>query len=227
MDIAIVIPAFNEEKNIAKVINDLKKNGYNDIIVVDDGSTDNTHSKALENGAIVLKHIINRGQGAALRTGIEYALKRGAKAIVTFDADGQHKAKDIKKLVVPIKKGIADVALGSRFIGKAKEKIPFSRKILLKIATLMIWFFYGTKMSDAHNGLRCFSPKAAEKIKITQDGMSHASEIIEEIVRNRLNYIEVPVEIRYTKTSLAKGHGSLAQAIKILWDMFWKKFFSS
>jgi glycosyltransferase involved in cell wall biosynthesis len=221
----IVIAAYNEQKNVPKVISELLKAGYKNVVVVDDGSKDNTFNAALNAGATVLQHLVNRGQGAALKTGIDYALEQGADIIVTFDADGQHRVEDIPAMLKPVKSGRYDVAFGSRFLTKkSQENVPFVRKVLLKMGIMIVWVFYGVKMTDAHNGFRALSRKAAEKIKITSDRMAHASEIVEEVHRNNLKYKEVPVVIRYTEETLKKGHGSFAEGCRILYNMVMKKF---
>ncbi len=213
----IVVPAFNEEKKIAEVINSLKKEGYKRIIVVDDGSSDRTYSESKLMGIITLKHAINRGQGAALKTGIDYALEQGAEIIVTFDSDGQHQPEDIKNIIQPIEEGKADIVLGSRFLNK-ESNVPLVRKIFLKGGALIFRLMYGVRLTDSHNGLRAFSRKAAQTIKLTQDKMEHASEIIEEIGRRKLKYLEVPVTIRYTAYSLEKGQRT-SNAFKIILKM--------
>lgn len=218
----IVIAAYNEEKKISDVIKDLKKHGYKNIAVVDDGSSDKTVEKAEKAGAEVLIHAVNRGQGASLKTGIDYALHRGAEYVVTFDADGQHQAKDLERMIPPVASGKYDVALGSRFIEGAAE-IPTHRKILLKGSVLVQRFFYGVILTDAHNGFRVLSRKAAEAIRITSDRMEHASEISEEIFTHELKHKEVPVDIIYSDYSLAKGHGSLWGGIKILGQALLRK----
>jgi len=221
--IFIVIAAYNEEKNIKNVITGLQREGYQNIILVDDGSKDNTLEVAKSINAMVLKHTINRGQGAALQTGMTYALLHGADYIVHFDADGQHNPKEIKDILAPLIKKEVDVTLGSRFL--KKQRIPFRRKIMLKGGILAIFLFYGVKLSDAHNGFRGFTRKAAKKIKITLDRMEHASEIIDQINKKGIKYKEVPVTIKYTKETLRfgrKGQGSL-DSIKILLKMFLKK----
>ena len=216
-----VIPAFNEEKSIGKVLKELKSNDYKNIVVVDDRSNDRTYSIAKKFKVHVLKHKKNIGQGAALRTGINFAIKKGADIIVTFDSDGQHSIKDIPKMLKPILSGKADVALGSRFL--KKTKMPLKRRILLKGSVIIQRIFYGIKLTDAHNGFRVFSRKAAKKIKITSNRMEHASEIIEEIVKHKLRYQEVGVIIRYTDYSMNKGHGSYFQALKVFFKMIKKK----
>lgn len=216
----IVIAAYNEDKTLAQVLSDLKKN-YQNIIVVDDGSTDNTYQQALAAGVTILSHLINRGQGAALATGINYALKVGAEIIITFDADGQHQVADIPMVIKPIVEQKVDVVLGSRFLNP-QSTVPFFRKIILKSAIIFTWIISGVKLTDAHNGFRAFSRLAAEKIKINHDRMAHSSEIIEQIKRNKLSFKEVAVTINYTKYSLAKGQSAL-DSLKIVKDIFFKK----
>jgi len=218
----VVIAAYNEKDSISRVIEDLHKNSYRNVIVVDDGSKDNTPQIAERKKAIVLQHILNRGQGAALKTGIDFALTKGADIIITFDADGQHQAKEIKKLMKPVASGKVDIALGSRFIDH-KSDMPLGRVILLKGSVLVQRLFYGLKLTDAHNGFRAFSRKAAQKIEITADRMAHASQIINEISKKKISYTEVPVTILYTKYSMEKGVGSFSQACKILWRMILDK----
>ncbi|MEK6938486.1 MAG: glycosyltransferase family 2 protein [Nanoarchaeota archaeon] len=221
METWIVVPAFNEENKIKGVVSELNRNGYTKIVIVDDCSRDNTSSVSSNSGATVLRHIINRGQGAALQTGIDYALEQGAEAIVTFDADGQHHPEDIIKLLQPIEKGIADVALGSRFLGTSSNT-PLVRKVFLKGGAAIFRLMYGLKLTDSHNGLRALSRKAAKKIKITQDRMEHASEIVEEISKHQLKYVEIPVTITYTDYSTQHGQKT-SNAFKILLKMMINK----
>jgi len=223
MKISVVIPALNEEKNIGAVIDGLRVEGYENIIVVDDGSTDQTFKVVKEKNVEALRHIINRGQGAALQTGITKAILNNSDIIVHFDSDGQHNPKEIERMIQPIIDGEAEATLGSRFL--SKQKLPFMRKITLKIGILVILFFYGVKLSDAHNGFRAFSKAAAKKVVITADKMEHASEIIDRIKRNKIKYKEVPVNIIYTEETLKngrKGQGSF-DSIKIVAKMFLKK----
>jgi len=159
-DVWIVIAGYNEEKAIGHVIDNLKAAGYYNSVVTDDGSRDRTQEVAQKHGAHALRHVINRGQGAALKTGIDYALLNHAKYIVTFDADGQHRVEDLQAMLKPVVDGDADITIGSRFLDK-KSDIPLVRKILLKGSVLIIWLFYGVKMTDAHNGFRAFTAEAA------------------------------------------------------------------
>ena len=221
MKIWIVIAAFNEEKIIGKVIDNLRSYNYENVVVVDDGSSDKTFNVLKSKKVHALTHCINRGQGAALQTGIDFALSKGADVIVTFDADGQHFAEEIKDIIKPISQGY-DVALGSRFLNK-KTNIPLFRKVVLKGGTFICRLFYGIKLTDTHNGFRALSKKAAKKIRITEDKMEHASQIIDEIAKHKLKYKEVPVTIKYSEYSLNKGQ-SIFNAIKILFKMFVNKF---
>jgi glycosyltransferase involved in cell wall biosynthesis len=208
-----IIPAYNEEKIISQVVEEVKSY-VDEIIVVNDGSTDQTARLAKEKEAVVLNHLINRGQGAALKTGFEYLKMKilpelrvrnlSEYVIVHFDADGQHQAADIPKIVQPILKKRADIVLGSRFLNQ-NSKIPFTRKFLLKGAIFVNWFLTGIKLTDAHNGFRALSWEAANLIKISQDRMAHNSEIIKQIVKYKLKFQEVPVTVTYTQYSRLKG----------------------
>jgi glycosyltransferase involved in cell wall biosynthesis len=220
--IFVVIPAYNEERSIVGVIRDLRSHTYNNIVIVDDCSKDRTFETAKKTGITVLRHLINRGQGAALKTGIDFSLEHGADIIVTFDADGQHLASDILSLVKPVQEGKVDVTLGSRFLG-GKSNVPFAKKILLQGGVIFTCLFSGIKLTDTHNGLRALSRKAAQKIKITQDRMEHASEIIDQIHKKRIRFKEVPVNIKYTQYSKKKGQ-SMVNSLKIIFNLIIRKF---
>jgi glycosyltransferase involved in cell wall biosynthesis len=169
-------------------------------------------------GAIVLEHLINRGQGAALKTGITYALRQGAEAVVTFDADGQHDPNEIAALLEPLEKNEVDIVLGSRFI-KSGSNVPPLRRMALKAGILFTRVMSRINVTDTHNGFRAMNRVAAEKIKIVQDRMAHASEILDEIVYHKLRYKEVPVTITYSYYSKEKGQKTSALfkiAFKIL-----------
>jgi len=210
----IVLPAWNEEKSIGKVLRMLKNKGYKNLIVVDDGSKDRTYDVAKKHNVIVLKHIINRGLGGALGTGIEKALDMDAKVILTFDSDGQHSVDDIPKMTVPIFANKVDVVIGSRLMNS--KGMPISRKIGnwgFNVITLLLFNIW---TSDSQSGLRAFSRKAAHKIKIKTNRMEVSSEIIKEIGRNKLSYAEVPIKVIYTDESLAGGENSFWNGFKIL-----------
>jgi glycosyltransferase involved in cell wall biosynthesis len=210
----VVVPAYNEATVIASVIADLRR--YADhIVVVDDCSADDTASAAHSAGATVLRHSINRGQGAAIQTGLEFALRRGADTIVTFDADGQHDAADLPVLLAPIRERRADIVLGSRFTGQSN--VPQLRRWLLRGAVVFTRLTSGLRVTDAHNGLRAFSRRGAEAIHIRLDRMAHASEIMDLIHSSGLPYTEVPVRVRYTDYTRRKGQRGM-HAIRVAFD---------
>ena len=216
MRVAAVIPAYNEASAIMPVVK-AGCDAVERVIVVNDGSSDNTAALAADAGATVLSHALNRGQGAALQTGITYAVREGFDAVVTFDADGQHRAEEIPIVLGPIIQGKADVVLGSRFLD-SKANIPTVRRLVLKTATALTRLYTGLDVTDAHNGFRAFSRSAASAIDLQQEGMAHASEVLEQIKRFRLRYVEVPVTITYTDYSLSKGQ-RLTNAFKIIWEL--------
>jgi len=212
----LIIPAYNEAAVIGRVVADLVKHGYN-VAVIDDGSIDETGRRAGAAGAIVVSHPINLGQGAALQTGIQFALRQGADTIVTFDADGQHRTADIDGLIEALTANNADFALGSRFLG-GTVAMPLSRRLLLMAATRFTRLTTGLNVSDAHNGLRAMTRRGASRIRLRQNRMAHASELLDEIARSGLRYVEVPVTIEYSRYSLAKGQ-HLADSLRILVDL--------
>lgn len=214
-DAWVVVPAFEECRAIGDVVGGLVLRGY-PVVVVDDGSADDTSAVARKAGAIVLRHPINRGQGAALQTGIAYALRRGARYVVTFDSDGQHDPDDVGALLAPLLEERADVVLGSRFLGTT-EAMPALRRLMLRAAVLFTRAASGAHVTDTHNGLRAFTRAAAAKLDIRLDRMAHASEILDQIMSHELRFAEVPVHVRYTAYSRGKGQSSLA-AFRILAD---------
>jgi glycosyltransferase involved in cell wall biosynthesis len=171
----VVIPAHNEATVIARVVSEVAGAGYA-AVVVDDGSSDATPDQARAAGATVIRHPFNLGQGAALQTGIEYALAQPAKCIVTFDADGQHRVSDIARLAEALARERADFALGSRFLGQAPN-LPPLRHLILQAATLFTRLTTGLEVTDTHNGLRAMTLRGAAAIKLRQNRMAHASEL--------------------------------------------------
>lgn len=219
----VIIPAFNEGQVIGQVLSDFQQVPYQ-VVVVNDGSTDLTAEIVRRFPVVQLKHATNLGQGAALQTGIAFALKfPSARHIVTFDADGQHQVSDIQRMVKTCEEGRYDVALGSRFIsGGQAANISFTRRRVLKLAILLTRLTTGLNLTDTHNGLRVFTRQAAERITITQNGMAHASEILDQIAAFKLRYVEVPVTVNYSLYSVRKGQ-SFWNSINILWDMIMGK----
>ena len=218
----LVVPAYNEARVISDTLAAARRH-FENIIVVDDCSGDETGEIALASGAHVCRHPINLGQGAALQTGIDYALARGAECVVTFDADGQHQPADACRLVETLQREGCDVVLASRFLGNA-EGIPPARRLLLKLATLYTRAATGLAVTDTHNGLRAFSRVAARAIRIRQNRMAHASEILELIGELRLRYVEIGCDIKYTDYSRAKGQ-RMSGAIAILLDLHMRRLY--
>jgi glycosyltransferase involved in cell wall biosynthesis len=216
MKMIAVIPAFNEEQVVSDVVNSVRP-FVQEVVVVDDGSRDQTAERAAKAGARVVVHPINRGQGAALQTGMDMALRLGATVIVHFDSDGQHPAHQITSLVKPILDGEADVVLGSRFLDNTSN-VPKIRRLILKAGGVFTRAMSGLTITDPHSGFRALSRSAAEKIRLRQDRMAHASEFLQLLSRHELRYKEIPVTIRYTDYSLSRGQSSW-NAIKIVIDL--------
>jgi glycosyltransferase involved in cell wall biosynthesis len=212
----IVVPAYNEELTIRQVVSELKRS-YPNVIVIDDCSTDSTALRAGAAGAIVVRHPINLGQGASLQTGIELALQNGACYIVTFDADLQHRPDDVAPVLNALRSSKADFALGSRFLGNAVS-IGLPRKLLLKAAVFFTRLTTGLELTDAHNGLRAMTRQGAGALRIRQNRMAHASEILQQIARSGLPYVEVPVTVDYTPYSVAKGQ-KLTNSVNIVLEL--------
>lgn len=221
--IYIVIPAFNEAGSIGKVIEDLFYYGYENIVVVDDASADKTSETVKTFNVFLIRHPVNMGPGAAIKTGIDFALFDGADIIVTFDADGQHLAKDIYNLVQPIILNESEITLGNRFLNKT-SKVPIFKKIILKAGALLMFLMYGILSSDSHNGLKAISRSAALKIDIRSNGWEYCSEVIEEIILKKIKYQEVPVTVKYTDYSIKKGQ-KIYNSFYIFSKMFIKWIF--
>lgn len=217
----IVIPAYNEASIIGSVVAEVCST-YPNVVVIDDGSADDTGLEALKAGASLVTHAINLGQGAALKTGIHYVLQRDARYIVTFDADGQHSIDDVANMFDVMRTKGCDVVLGSRFCGST-ENLPRMRRLVLGLAILFTRRSTGLDLTDTHNGLRLLSVEAARRIELHQNGMAHASELLEQIARHGLSYSEAPVNIRYTDYSLQKGQ-KLSNSIGILMDLIVRRF---
>ncbi|MBP7390077.1 MAG: glycosyltransferase family 2 protein, partial [Chitinophagales bacterium] len=180
----VIVPSFNEGMVIASTIAPLIKEGYN-VVVIDDCSSDNTEESLAHFPIHYLRHELNLGQGAALQTGIDYALNEGAEYLVMFDADGQHNFQEIPNLLLPIIEGRADITMGTRF--KRDEdvaQIPVSRKVILRGAILVNGLFTGMWLTDAHNGFRAMNRAAMEKIRMSENRMAHATEILSIVKRS-------------------------------------------
>lgn len=212
----IVVPAYREAGVIAGTVAGLLS-VCSKVVVVDDGSADATADCACAAGATVIRHPVNLGQGAALQTGIVYALDRGARFIATFDADGQHRPHDIDAMLQTLKADGLDIVLGSRFLGQAEHLPPLRRRVL-QAAVLFTRLTTGLKVTDTHNGLRVMTADAARRLNLVQDRMAHASEMLAQIAEHSLAYKEVPVTVSYSAYSLQKGQ-RLSGAFRVLADL--------
>jgi len=213
----IVIPAYNEGAVIADTVLHARTM-FKHVVVINDGSSDDTGIAAARAGAAVVNHPVNLGQGAALQTGIDYALVRGAGFVATFDADGQHCIDDVVAMLNHLQDKNLDVVLGSRFLGNAIG-ISRLRRAVLWAAIIFTRITTGLKLTDAHNGLRVFTSKSIAKINLYQNRMAHASEILEQIAKHKMTYAELGNTVRYTSYSIAKGQSS-SNSINILMDLF-------
>lgn len=217
-DTWIVIPAFNEASVIAEVVADLRT-VFDHVVCVDDGSRDDTGDRALGAGAHVVRHPVNLGQGAAIQTGVEYARARpGAATFATFDADGQHRVKDVVKMIDRLTAEDLDIVVGTRFAhGSAPERMPALRRLLFPIIAKVSPSSRRLGLTDAHNGLRVFNADVANTLNLTMNGMAHASEFVSLIVEHRWRVAEEPVEILYTDYSMSKGQ-PLVNGVNIVFD---------
>jgi glycosyltransferase involved in cell wall biosynthesis len=216
----VIIPSYNEGPVLRATVESLLDYKYQ---IVDDGSAVAARAQLANLPVHYLRHSVNLGQGAALETGTEYAVLQGAEVIVHFDADGQHDPRCIREFIQPILRGECDAVLGSRFLDRRHiASIPFERRVVLRVGIFVSWLFTGVWLSDAHNGLRAFSGEAARKIKMTEAGFAHATEILALIKQAKLRYQEFPTLVRYTEHSLKKGQNSL-NGINILFDLLVSK----
>ncbi|HEX6260597.1 MAG TPA: glycosyltransferase family 2 protein [Woeseiaceae bacterium] len=213
----VVVPALNEGKVIRSSITALRA-VFANVVAVDDGSKDATGAEALEAGAVVVRHPLNLGQGAAIQTGLEFALSRGAAYVATFDADGQHRAEDLQRMLHLLCREQCDIVLGSRFLGRT-EGMSRTRFLLIKAAAIFTNLTTGVRLTDAHNGLRVMTADTARRLHIMQDRMAHASEIIARIGQMRLKVREAPVTVTYSSYSTAKGQ-KMSNSYRILLDLF-------
>lgn len=215
----VVIPAFNEAAVIAEVIADVRS-VFEHIVCVDDGSADDTGEIAWRAGAHLVRHPINLGQGAAIQTGVEYARKQpGAQLFATFDADGQHRVKDLAAMVDRLRAGDVDVVIGTRFGTQQVARPPFLKRIVLRTAARLSRRGRRLGLTDTNNGLRVFNNKVADGLNITMSGMSHANEFIMLIDENHWRVAEEPIEVLYTEYSRSKGQ-PLLNGVNIIFDGF-------
>jgi glycosyltransferase involved in cell wall biosynthesis len=216
----VVIPLYNEATVIGDVVRELRKD-LPDVVCVDDGSSDASAAEARDAGAVVVRHAVNLGQGAALQTGICHALRDPEiRYLVTFDADGQHRPEDAVAMLEQLRQGDADVVFGSRFLGSSQDA-GWAKRMVLRAAVAYSNLTTHVRLTDAHNGLRAMNRTAAESLDIRQDRMAHASEIVAQVGQAKLRVAEHPVHILYTEYSKSKGQ-SMLNAVNIVVDLFFK-----
>lgn len=219
----VVIPAYNEQLTIGSVIEDLK-NEFTHIVVVDDCSADDTQQTAIQSGAYVCRHIVNLGQGAALQTGVDFSVAKGASHIVTFDADGQHNVEDAVAMCrLLLGNDNIDVVLASRFLGST-EGMSVIKHAVLRLAILYTRMSTGLTVTDTHNGLKAFTRHAAKTIKLQQNRMAHASEFLNQVAGEGLKYQEFGARVRYTEYSKSKGQSVLG-AFSVLLDLIVRRLY--
>ncbi|WP_457741548.1 HAD-IA family hydrolase [Thermococcus sp.] len=218
----VVVPAYNEEKTIGRVLEELLRYFKKDeVIVVNDGSRDKTEEIARSYGVHVLTHLVNRGLGGALGTGFAYAIRKNAKLVLTFDADGQHLIEDALRVMKPVAEGKADFAVGSRLKGDTSE-MPFIKKFGNFVLDAVTALFAGKYISDSQSGLRCLSGECLRKIRITCDRYAVSSEIIIEASKAGCKIVEVPIKAVYTEYSMKKGTNVL-EGVKIALNLLLDK----
>lgn len=219
----VVIPCYNDFPTIGSTIASLLPYAGH-IVVVDDGSQPSLISHVHHLPVYYLRHIVNLGQGAALRTGTDFALQNGAEWIVHFDADGQHSAEDVLKMLAPLHKNSVDIVLGSRFLNPVDiQAIPLFKRFLLQLGRIVNRILAANmRLSDAHNGFRAMNRQAALVLEWKSPRMAHASEILTDITRHKLRYCEVPTHVKYTPYSRKKGQ-KWYHAIDIVWDLVLNK----
>ncbi|MBR9919589.1 MAG: glycosyltransferase family 2 protein [Bacteroidetes bacterium] len=203
-DIWTLIPAYNEAGMIQEVIRDLKEAGFSNVLIVDDGSTDDTYSLALNAGARVLKHVVNRGAGAAVQTGLQYAKQQNWKYLAMMDADGQHAASDIKIMYDAMVEADLDLVVGSRFMNLDNE-IPTSRRFFNRIGNLMTNLSCKGHYTDSQSGLRFLNNRALQVLELHIDGFGFCSEMLYQAELDGLKIGEIPAQVQYTAYSMGKG----------------------
>jgi glycosyltransferase involved in cell wall biosynthesis len=219
-EVCVVVPVFNEAPVVGAVIRELQAL-YPLVVCVDDGSGDSSSAAITEAGGVLVRHPINLGQGAALRTGIEYGLTwPSVKWFVTFDADGQHQISDVGPMLDLLRADEAQIVFGSRFLDR-RSQIGTARRAVLRAAVRYTRASTGLSLTDTHNGLRAFDREVAAAFDFQMNGMAHASELLAIVARQNFRYTEVPVHIRYTAYSRAKGQ-PLINGVNILFDMLLK-----
>jgi glycosyltransferase involved in cell wall biosynthesis len=219
----IVIPAYNEGPVIGQVVSKVAGSGFPNVLVIDDGSKDDTAMQARLAGARVLSHPINRGAGAAAQTGLAYARRQGWKCVVQIDADGQHHPEDIHRLVEVQAQTEADIVLGSRFLDPSPG-IPPTRILYNRISNVLTNTFCERSYSDTQTGFRLLSARAIRNLRLRLDGFGYCSEMIVQAEEKGLRIAEAPIQVTYTDYSLNKGQ-DLVMGVTTAVDLLWKLLF--
>jgi glycosyltransferase involved in cell wall biosynthesis len=221
-----IVPVYKESPEVLRRTVEEILRKYENVVVVDDGTpTCSYHDHIHDLSVFYLRHAINLGQGAAIQTGMDYALRNGADILVHFDSDGQHNINDVPKMIARLNESDADIILGSRFLDKEDIKhVPFLRRNILKVATYVNWVFTGLKLTDAHNGLRVMNSKAAKKIRITENRQAHATQILYEVKHFKIPWKEYPTTVYYSEYSLKKGQKNIG-VFNVLFDLVLNSFF--
>lgn len=215
-DTWLIVPVYNEAEVVEDVVRDALRT-FPNIVCVDDGSKDGSGELVLRAGAHLVQHPVNLGQGAALQSGVEFARAQpGARYFVTFDSDGQHRVTDVERMLDALRRDEADIVIGTRFHGDTSQ-IPWLKRVVLRTIVTLSPRLRTLRLTDSHNGLRAFNFRVAEQLKIRQNGMGHASEIIGMISRRGWRVIEVPVTILYTEYTMQKGQ-SLLNGVNIVFE---------
>jgi glycosyltransferase involved in cell wall biosynthesis len=216
----VVIPVYNEGSVVEEVVRGVRET-FPYVVCVDDGSSDESVAAARRGGAVVVQHPINMGQGAALQTGFDYALSDPLMTeVLTFDADGQHQVPDARAMVDKLREESLDVVIGSRFLYERTE-VARLRRVILKTAAVYTRWTSGMALTDAHNGLRVIDRSLLERLRLRQNRMAHASELIDQIGRARVRWAEHPTHVIYSEYSKAKGQ-SLLNSVNILFELIFR-----
>jgi len=222
-DIAVTIPAYNEGAVIRSVIERVRACGYPQVVVVNDGSKDNTRAEAIAGGAAVVSHPINRGAGAAAQTGILYARKHGIQYLVQIDADGQHYPEDIEKMAAGMVAAQSDIVIGSRWIERS-EGVPATRVAYNRLSNIFTNLFCQSNYTDSQSGMRLLNRRAIERIDLHLDGFGYCSEMLVHAEELGLQVSEVPIRVAYTEYSMSKGQ-DLQMGINTALNILWKIIF--
>jgi len=216
--ILICVPAYNEAERIADVVS--KSRQYaDDVIVYDDGSTDDTYQVALSAGATVIRNPDNKGYGVAIRSLFQAAKERGAEVMVTLDSDGQHDPDQIPALIKPLNQGF-DIVIGSRFLRNDDEgKVPRYRSFGIKTITRLTQVASYGKITDSQSGFRAYNKNALSKINLFEDGMSVSTEILLRAGEKKLSTTEVPITVRYDVKDTST-HNPITHGVSVLYSVF-------